>query len=62
MSTLVSELSGLVGDNVAVFLNHTGLPTVEGKLVEASDDHINITVSAGHSYYVPIHAIVAIRT
>lgn len=60
MTSLEDSLRGLVGREVAAWLNHHDLKVLTGRLTEVAGEHIVIKVGE-QSYFISTGAIVAVR-
>ena len=60
MSSLVAALKNIANRKVAIWLNHIEFKVLAGRLTEVQDEHLVLRV-ADSVYYIPYHAIVAVR-
>lgn len=60
MTSLVAALKNLINREVAVWLNHIEFKVLAGRLVDVQAEHVELRV-ADNVYYIPYHAIVAVR-
>ena len=61
MESLKAALTHLVNRDVVTWLNHHDLKVLNGRLVEAKDQHI-VMRSGEHTFLIPYTAIVAARS
>jgi hypothetical protein len=60
MTSLTTALKSLVNREVAIWLDHIEFKVLAGRLADVQAEHIELRV--GDSvYYIPYHAVVAVR-
>jgi len=61
MASLQDALRGLVGREIAAWLNHHDLKVLTGRLTEVNAEHIVLQTGSNQTYFVPYGGIVAVR-
>jgi ribosome maturation factor RimP len=60
MQSMERELAAHRGQEVAAWMSHADLKVLAGRLTKVESDHF-VILAGEHTYYIPYHAITAIR-
>jgi len=60
MTSLVTALKNITNREIAIWLDHVDFKVLSGRLADVQAEHIEVRV-ADSVYYIPYHAIVAVR-
>jgi hypothetical protein len=61
MQSLQDQLGSLIGTGIIVWMNHPEQKMFNGQLTEVKSDHLSILVT-DKTYWIPYHAISAVRS